>query len=100
MISRQILLEKNPDFKNIVLYETMSSKIIKEVVTHLGGEAKMVRVGRYFINQELKACGGIFAGECSGHFLFAEIGGYEMPLLALYYICKEIEEYSSWEELI
>lgn len=100
MISKQILLEKNQNFQDIVLYETMSSKMVSEVVTGLGGEARMTRVGRYFINQELKACGGIFAGESSGHYLFAEIGGYEMSLLAVYYICKEMEEYSSRSEFV
>lgn len=100
MIAKQILLEKNQNFKDIVLFETMSTKMIKEVVTGLGGEARMVRVGRYFINQELKACNGIFAGESSGHYLFAELGGYEMSLLALYYICKEMEEYSTWSEFV
>lgn len=108
MIAKQILLESlarlprstRNDSKPIVLYETMSTKMIKEVVTGLGGEARMTRVGRYFINIELKTCGWIFAWESSGHFLFAEIGGYEMPLLALYYICKEMEEYSSWSEFV
>jgi len=106
MIAKQIVKEvkevKNvkDEKKLIVLYETMSTKIIKEVVTGLGGEARMTRVGRFFINQELKACGGIFAGESSGHYLFAEIGGYEMSLLALYYICKEMEEYSSRSEFV
>jgi len=105
MISKQILLEREADrgsskFEPIVLFETMSSKMVNEVVTNLGGEARMTRVGRYFINQELKACGGIFAGESSGHYLFAEIGGYEMSLLAVYYICKEMEEYSTWSEFV
>jgi len=108
MIAKQILLESlarlprdaRNDSKPIVLYETMSSKMVNEVVTGLGGEARMVRVGRYFINQELKACGGVFAGESSGHYLFAELGGYEMPLLALYYICKEMEEYSNRTEFV
>jgi phosphomannomutase len=34
----------------------------------------MTRVGRFFINQELKQHQGLFAGEVSGHFLFGEIG--------------------------
>ena len=53
MIAKQILLEKNQNFKDIVLFETMSTKMIKEVVTGLGGEARMTRVGRFFINKEL-----------------------------------------------
>ena len=32
--------------------------------------------------------------------MFADIGGYEMPLLALYYFLKELESYASWEALM
>ncbi|MBU0625976.1 hypothetical protein KKH82_00635 [Patescibacteria group bacterium] len=56
MIAKQILLEKNPKFENIVLYETMSTQMVKEKVEEFGGEARMTRVGRYFINIELKEC--------------------------------------------
>jgi len=34
----------------------------------------------------------IFAGELSNHFYFKEAGGFESPLLALYYILKAIRD--------
>ena len=100
MIARQILLEWNTDFENIILHETMCAKIFHDTINNAWGEARMTRVGRYFINQELAECRWIFAGESSGHFLFGEVGNYEMPLLALYYFMKEMEEYASREALI
>jgi phosphomannomutase len=40
------------------------------------------------------------AGEASGHYMFSEVGGYEMPLLALYYVLLELEENSNFDEMI
>jgi phosphomannomutase len=41
----------------------------------------------------MKEKNAIFAGELSNHFYFKEIGGFEAPLLALYYILKAIENH-------
>jgi phosphomannomutase len=38
----------------------------------------------------MKEENAIFAGELSNHFYFREAGGFEAPLLALYYILKAI----------
>lgn len=38
----------------------------------------------------MKEENAIFAGELSNHFYFKEIGGFEAPLLALYYILKSV----------
>jgi phosphomannomutase len=56
IIAKQILQENNdlPSTKKTILYEVMSSKVIPEIVEEFGGKALLVRVGRYFINKELK----------------------------------------------
>lgn len=100
MIAKQILLEDNSHLANIILHETMCSKVFHEKIVEWWAKAEMVRVGRYFINQELAQRKWIFAGESSGHFLFGDIGNYEMPLLALYYFMKEVEEHQTREALI
>jgi len=37
----------------------------------------------------------LFAGEISGHLFFNAIGGFECPLLALYYVMDELSNYES-----
>ena len=39
----------------------------------------------------MKEENSIFAGELSNHFYFMEAGGFEAPILALYYILKSVE---------
>jgi len=43
---------------------------------------------------------GLIAGETSAHILFKEYGTIEVPLLALYYIIKELENFSTAIEMI
>lgn len=102
IIAKQILEENKdlPKSKKIILYEVMSSKVIPEIVAKFGWEALLVRVWRYFINKDLKEHKWLFAWESSGHFLFPEIWYCEMPLLALYYVIKELEESWSFENMI
>ena len=57
-------------------------------------------MGRYFINRELNERGGLFAGEVSGHYMFKEMEGYEMPLLAVFYILSALEKFSDFDSMI
>lgn len=78
IIAKQLLAENDDeddiidDDPKTILYETMSSKIIPEIVEQYGGTSYMTRVGRYFIKEELHKRDALFAGEVSGHFLFEE----------------------------
>jgi len=83
-----------------VFYDVMSTKLIETLVQQAGGKARRTRTGRFFINRELNERGGLFAGEVSGHYMFKEIGGYEMPLLAVYYVLVALEEYASFDVML
>jgi len=43
---------------------------------------------------------GLIAGETSAHILFKEYGTIEVPLLALYYIIKEVQNFDSAQDMI
>ncbi len=104
IIAKQLLTTSSstaiPSHKEKILYDLTSSRIVPDTIKKYGGNPIMTRVGRFFINQELNEQEWIFAGEVSGHFLFWEVGWYELPLLALYYVMKELEEYNSFGDMI
>lgn len=97
IIAKQIL---NEHWDWTVLYDVMSSKVISEVVAAQWWTADVTRVWRYFISKELQQRKALFGWELSGHYLFADVGGFEMPLLALYYVMKEFQGYESFETMI
>lgn len=49
-------------------------------------------MGRFFIKQKMEEVGATLGGETSGHIMFGEIGGFEMPLLALGYLLLALEK--------
>jgi len=75
-----------------VIYDLRCSHIVPETIVSLGGKPLKSRVGHYFIKKTMKEENAIFAGELSNHFYFRDAGGFEAPLLALYYILKSVEE--------
>lgn len=77
-----------------VIYDLRCSHIVPETIVSLGGNHLKSRVGHYFIKKTMKEENAIFAGELSNHFYFRETGGFEAPLLALYYILKAIGDTS------
>lgn len=83
-----------------VFYDVMSTKLIEQLVRNTGWTAIRTRTGRYFINRELNERGGLFAGEVSGHYMFKEVGGYEMPLLAIFYILLALEKFPNLGALL
>ena len=83
-----------------ILYDVMSTKTIEDMAKKYGGTSKRTRMWRYFINKELNQTGALFAGEVSGHYMFKEIGGYEMPLLAIYYLLCELEHHESMDIML
>ncbi len=88
MIANQILNEK----KGTIIYDLRCSKVVPETVIEQGGKPIKSRVGHYFIKKLMREKDAIFAGELSNHFYFKEAGGFEAPLLALFYIFKELED--------
>lgn len=100
IIAKQILKENLDAEKKLFLYEVMSSKIIPEMIEAQWWETLLVRIGRFFINKELRKSWWLFAGELSWHFLFPEIWYYEMPLLAIYYLIKELENHKNADEMV
>ncbi|KYC45380.1 MAG: Phosphomannomutase [Candidatus Methanofastidiosum methylothiophilum] len=89
VILSEILKGRNNE---TVLYDLRCSRIVGETIISLGAKPLKSRVGHYFIKKTMKEENAIFAGELSNHFYFREIGGFEAPLLALYYILKSVGE--------
>ncbi|WP_456471486.1 phosphomannomutase/phosphoglucomutase, partial [Methanocaldococcus sp.] len=83
IIAREILKEKRGAK---IIYDLRCSKIVPETIERYGGVPIKCRVGHYFIKKLMHEIDGEFAGELSNHFYFKEIGYFESPLLALYYI--------------
>lgn len=88
IISREILKEKKGEK---ILYDLRSSKAVPEMIRDSGGYPIKTRVGHPFIKKLLRKEDAFFAGELSNHFYFKEIGGFEAPLLALYYVLKSLD---------
>ncbi|WP_456418855.1 phosphomannomutase/phosphoglucomutase [Methanocaldococcus infernus] len=88
IIAREILKEKRGAK---IIYDLRCSKVVPETIEKFGGIAIKCRVGHYFIKKLMHKEDAEFAGELSNHFYFKEIGYFESPLLALYYIVKAME---------
>ena len=55
-----------------IIYDLRSSRIIKEVVESMGGNAFMWKVGHSFVKGKMKDENAIFGGELSGHYYFRD----------------------------
>lgn len=86
IIAKEILKHE----KGNILYDLRSSRIVPETISKYGGTPIKTRVGHPFIKQAMIKEDAIFAGEFSNHFYFKEIGGFEAPLFALYYILSAL----------
>ena len=62
------VLSRNPGAT--VLYSTVCSRAVPEIITELGGEAVCTRVGHSHIKKQMAETGAAFGGEHSGHFYF------------------------------
>ena len=65
-----------------IIYNLISSKAVREVVSEHGGEAVRSRVGHSFIKKLMAETGAIFGGEHSGHFYFKEFWRADSGMLA------------------
>jgi phosphomannomutase len=99
IIVTEIIKEKeigNP----ICVYDCMSSKIVKETIEDNWGIAKINKVGRFFINNEMQRIWALIWWEVSWHYMFGELWSVESVLLAQYYVMKAIENHNSFDDLV
>jgi phosphomannomutase len=66
----EALVRKNPG--STVLYDVRASRAVADTVEAAGGIALVNRVGHAFFKQRMRAEGGIFGGEVSGHYYFRD----------------------------
>ncbi len=66
----EALLLKNPGAK--ILYDLRASRAVPDVITANGGVPLLNRVGHAFFKQRMRKEGGLFGGEVSGHYYFAD----------------------------
>jgi len=63
-------LEENPGGK--VVFNTLCSKVVQDVILAQGGKPIMWRTGHSFIKAKAQKEKAVFAGELSGHFYFLD----------------------------
>jgi phosphomannomutase len=73
-------LRKRPG--STIIYNLISSQIVREVVESAGGTAVRSRVGHSYIKKLMEETGAIFGGEHSGHFYFKEFWRADSGMLA------------------
>ena len=98
IIANQVL--QTSEVKGDIVFDSMSSKIIEDTAEKYGVKGIRYKTGRFFINEKLAEVQGVLGGEASGHYMFHETGGFEMPLLALYYVLCELQNYSTFQAMI
>lgn len=64
------ILERFPGSK--IVFNTLCSQIVREVVKRNGGIPVMWKTGHTFIKQKVAEVSAAFGGELSGHFFFAD----------------------------
>src|SRR4051812_26289390 len=64
------MLRKHPG--GDVLYDIRASRAVADTVERCGGRAHVNRVGHAFFKRRMRDEGGIFGGEVSGHYYFAD----------------------------
>jgi phosphomannomutase len=65
-----------------IIYNLISSRAVKEIVTENGGTAVRSRVGHSYIKKLMAETGAVFGGEHSGHFYFRDFWRADSGMLA------------------
>jgi len=63
------VLRKHPG--EIIMYNTLCSKVVEETILREGGKPFMWRTGHAFLMKKNQEVGAAFIGELSGHFFFS-----------------------------
>jgi phosphomannomutase len=64
------ILQKHPGAD--ILYDVRASRAVPDIVERAGGRAHKNRVGHAFFKTRMREEGGVFGGEVSGHYYFAD----------------------------
>ncbi len=83
-------LHRNPGAT--IIYNLITSKVVPEVVTELGGTPVRSRVGHSFIKKMMADTGAIFGGEHSGHFYFNTFWRADSGMLAALYAIAALKQ--------
>ena len=73
-------LAKYPE--STIIYNLISSRAVREIVTENGGKAVRSRVGHSYIKKLMAETGAVFGGEHSGHFYFRDFWRADSGMLA------------------
>ncbi len=84
------LLRKHPGAT--IVYNTVVSQCVPELVARMGGQAVRSRVGHAFMNEAMRAHDAIFGAEQSGHFYFRDFWFADSGLIALMNALEVIAE--------
>jgi phosphomannomutase len=69
LLARSVL-ESHPGAD--ILFDVRASRAVADTVTAAGGNALVNRVGHAFFKRRMRDEGGVFGGEVSGHYYFAD----------------------------
>jgi phosphomannomutase len=78
-----------------IIYNLISSRAVREVVTENGGVGLRSRVGHSYIKKMMADSGAIFGGEHSGHFYFKEFWRADSGALAALHAIAALGESDS-----
>ncbi|MDV2474894.1 phosphomannomutase/phosphoglucomutase [Rhodococcus zopfii] len=77
-------LAKQPG--STIIHNLITSRVVPELVTELGGEPVRTRVGHSFIKQRMAETGAVFGGEHSAHYYFRDFWGADSGMLAALHV--------------
>ena len=69
-----------------VIHNLITSRVVPELVTELGGTPVRSRVGHSYIKALMAETGAIFGGEHSAHYYFRDFWGADSGMLAALYV--------------
>jgi len=78
-----------------IVYDLRSSKVVAEEIRKAGGIPKRERVGHAFMKKSLSDSKGIFGGELSGHFYFADNWYCDSGMLAFVHVVNIMSQTSA-----
>ncbi len=87
------MLRKQPG--ETILYDIRASRAVPDAVQELGGTALINRVGHAFFKSRMRAEGGIFGGEVSGHYYFKDFYCADSGTIPALLILEELSRHGS-----
>jgi len=83
-------LAKEPGAK--VIHNLITSRVVPQIVTELGGVPVRTRVGHSYIKATMAETDAVFGGEHSGHFYFREFWRADSGMLAALHVLAALAE--------